>query len=278
MMGACACGCEWNSNEVLPFCQQRLRVGTMSGADELKEYASAMSGSNTPKNRDLSRIPCEWVWQVIGRAGRADRRAPFLQWTSTEFGSGTTGTSTSMPAPSRYWSPPTAACTCPTPHPHPSQGYSREVSYLVTQHPLQDTRYDFWLMTLQHRVNTVVMVGPLDDQQPQALYWQTDQPLVIKGITITLETEVQSKAFRRLDFTVSAPKVSSSVGGAAWPVPTHPSFPWQDDYDPLEVSLYHFYSWPSGNELVAMAPQWVSFVSEVERGSHPPIVLHTTPR
>ena len=53
---------------------------------------------------------------------------------------------------------------------------------------------------------------------------------------------------------------------------------WQDGYDPLEVSLYHFYSWPSGNELVAMAPQWVSFIDEVERGSQPPVVLHTTPR
>lgn len=165
------------------------------------------------------------------------------------------------------------------PSPPLPQGYSREVSYLVTQHPLEDTCYEFWLMVLQHRVNSVVMVGPLDNQKPQALYWQADQPLVVQGITITLETEVQSRAFCRLDFTVSAPEVSSSIRrrGHVAP-PLTPPLLWQVGFDPLEVSLYHFYSWPSGNELVAMAPQWVSFIGEVERGSQPPIVLHTTPR
>lgn len=110
------------------------------------------------------------------------------------------------------------------PHPLPLpllQGYSREVSYLVTQHPLEDTHYEFWLMVLQHRVNSVAMVGPLDNQQPQALYWQADQPLVVQGITVTLETEVQSRAFRRLDFTVSAPQVSSNIGvGVTCPRPS----------------------------------------------------------
>ena len=100
------------------------------------------------------------------------------------------------------------------------QGYNREVSYLVTQYPLEDTRYEFWLMVLQHRVNSVAMVGPLDNHQPQALYWQADQPLVVQGITVTLETEVQSRAFRRLDFTVSAPEVSSNIVEVTWPRPS----------------------------------------------------------
>ena len=44
------------------FSHQRLHVAEMkSGAEELKEYASAMSATNTAKNRDLSRLPCEWV-------------------------------------------------------------------------------------------------------------------------------------------------------------------------------------------------------------------------
>ena len=151
----------------------------------------------------------------MGGWGRADQHNSCLQWTSTECGSGTMGTSTSMPAPSRCVASQLPVCgylnLLPLPYP---QGYSREVSYLVTQHPLVDTRYEFWLMVLQHRVNTVAMVGPLDDRQPQTLYWQTDHPLIIKGLTVTLETEVQSRGFRRLDFTVSAPMVSSSTQGS----------------------------------------------------------------
>ena len=55
---------------MLLFSHQRLHVaGVKSGAEELKEYASAMSATNTAKNRDLSRLPCEWVVQGCGGWG-----------------------------------------------------------------------------------------------------------------------------------------------------------------------------------------------------------------
>lgn len=85
---------------VLLLSHQRLHVAEMkSGAEELKEYASAMSATNTAKNRDLSRLPCEWVTQGWGGMGLTCYFC--LQWTSTECDWGTTETSTLMPVPSK---------------------------------------------------------------------------------------------------------------------------------------------------------------------------------
>ena len=35
--------------------------------------------------------------------------------------------------------------------------------FIVTQHPLESTRADFWRMAIEKDVTTIVMLGPLDD-------------------------------------------------------------------------------------------------------------------
>lgn len=46
-------------------------------------------------------------------------------------------------------------------------GYYNRVEFISTQHPLPDTRQDFWRMLLERSVNALVVFGPLKDPEVQ---------------------------------------------------------------------------------------------------------------
>lgn len=44
-------------------------------------------------------------------------------------------------------------------------GYYSRVEFIATQHPLPNTKGDFWRMLLERSVNTLVVFGPLKDPE-----------------------------------------------------------------------------------------------------------------
>ena len=42
-------------------------------------------------------------------------------------------------------------------------GYYNRVEFIATQHPMPATRGDLWRMVLERDVNTLVIIGPLED-------------------------------------------------------------------------------------------------------------------
>ena len=43
------------------------------------------------------------------------------------------------------------------------RGHNQKREFVVTQHPLQETKGDFWRMVLERDIATIVMIGPLSD-------------------------------------------------------------------------------------------------------------------
>ena len=45
------------------------------------------------------------------------------------------------------------------------KGYYLHPEFIVTQHPLDNTRESFWRMVLQRNIATIVTIGPLSDSK-----------------------------------------------------------------------------------------------------------------
>ena len=80
-----------------------------------------------------------------------------------------------MPVPSWYVvkmmrvCPALWVCHIHLPLPYVLQGYTRDMAYIITQHPLETTCEDFWKMVLSQKVNCIAMIGSIKDEKVCAL-------------------------------------------------------------------------------------------------------------
>ncbi len=71
-------------------------------------------------------------------------------------------------------------------------GYGGEYEFLVTQHPLMETREQFWRMVLEKDVTSVVTMGPLgvgeeeEEEEEEEAYLPSEGVAGYGGITVEL--------------------------------------------------------------------------------------------
>jgi protein tyrosine phosphatase len=133
----------------------------------------------------------------------------------------------------------------------PILGYTRDMAYIITQHPLETTCEDFWKMVLSQKVNCIAMIGSIKDEKEQ--YWNLQN--VESELVVSVEGVSDLPAYRELELTVSFEE-----GG----------------YGPHSVKLFHFNKWNS-SMLVTMVTDWLNFIESVENVAEAPIVIHSTP-
>lgn len=92
----------------------------------------------------------------------------------------------------------------------PCQGYDRNLSFIVTQDPLENTIQDFWRMTVEQNITTIVMFSESlskngEGQSKCPRYWPTvDEPLEFENIRVCLNSEdYKNEDFIIRNFTVT---------------------------------------------------------------------------
>lgn len=66
------------------------------------------------------------------------------------------------------------------------RGSSQLREFVVTQHPLQETKGDFWKMVLERDIVTIVMIGPLGDTDNEKSYWPDEDTKEYNKISVEL--------------------------------------------------------------------------------------------
>jgi len=101
------------------------------------------------------------------------------------------------------------------------QGYEKVKEFIVTQHPTEETRDDFWTMLWDHNAQTVVLLTPINDDLP--VFWPGKQEEYDLGYFKVRFIEArEQEGHSTLDLVVSSR---------------------YDDYE-LKVRIIHCSGWP----------------------------------
>ena len=101
------------------------------------------------------------------------------------------------------------------------QGHDKLKEFIITQHPLQGTRDDFWTMLWDHNAQTVVLLTPINEEFP--VFWPVKNEEYDLGyFKVKFIEEAVHEGHSTLDFVVSSR---------------------YDDYE-LKVRIIHCNLWP----------------------------------
>ena len=101
------------------------------------------------------------------------------------------------------------------------QGHDKLKEFIITQHPTGETREDFWTMLWDHNAQTVVLLTPIDTEQP--IFWPIKNEEYDLGyFKVKFIEEAVHEGHSTLDFVVSSR---------------------YDDYE-LKVRIIHCHGWP----------------------------------
>ncbi|KAG8225885.1 hypothetical protein J437_LFUL006047 [Ladona fulva] len=133
------------------------------------------------------------------------------------------------------------------------QGFHKLKEFIITQHPLEATVYDFWQMVWDHNAQTIVMLSSLDDQE-NFQFWPTE------------ECDIDSDIFK-----VKFVAKHDHVGYATQEFAVHSL---QDDYE-LAVRIIHCENWIENSATLAAVFDTITMVQEwhVEYQNGPMVVM-----
>jgi protein tyrosine phosphatase len=133
-------------------------------------------------------------------------------------------------------------------------GFSRNKEYIVAQGPMSNTCADFWRMVWLERVETIVMLTRIVENEKQKCfkYWSDDDAMKYEGLTV--EVELQNEM---MDYTVRKIKLQL-----------------MDEV--RHVVHYYFRSWPD-HGVPTHASDLLGLIYRVRRDtstSNAPLVVH----
>ncbi|XP_074593902.1 protein tyrosine phosphatase 69D isoform X2 [Brevipalpus obovatus] len=137
------------------------------------------------------------------------------------------------------------------------QGYDRNLSFIVTQDPLEKTIPDFWRMIYEQKITTIVMLSEIGEGQSKCpIYWPQSGTITHEDVDITfLEKNDQNEQYTIRKFSIKNSK-----------------------NDPFIFTHYHFLSWKSRVVPETTLPL-IKLIDESLRcnsSSSSPMVVHCT--
>lgn len=90
-----------------------------------------------------------------------------------------------------------------------SKGYDRNLSFIVTQDPLEKTIPDFWRMIYEQKITTLVMLSEIGEGQSKCpIYWPQSGTVTHEDIDITfLEKNDKNEQYNIRKFSIKNSKV-----------------------------------------------------------------------
>ncbi|TRY69985.1 hypothetical protein TCAL_10021 [Tigriopus californicus] len=133
-------------------------------------------------------------------------------------------------------------------------GYHRLKEFIITQHPTEDTKHEFWRMLWDHNVQTIVLLSSMEDLTEFPIFWPIlDEEFDLETFRVRFIEKATHEGHSTLDFVLSS---------------------CQDDYE-LTVRVILCSGWPHNVKQLTEAFEVLTLVQEwhLEYQNGPMVVL-----
>ncbi|KAG1688655.1 Tyrosine-protein phosphatase 69D [Nymphon striatum] len=140
------------------------------------------------------------------------------------------------------------------------QDYDKSVTYIITQDPMENTRYDFWRMIKEQTVCNIIMLSEIGHGQTQCqAYWaEEEQELQYDHLAVKLTAADYFPVYNKRNFVVTNTKTNDSQN----------------------VTQFQFKCWNQGNDIPHNTSSLLDLITQVQLSvdkteqSKSPLLVH----